>query len=143
MENYYTVHQLTKWFSISYETIYHHVLDGSLPVKRSGVKPNTVLHIAHSDLTKFLLTVDWLMCPMCQHDHPFERERQTFERLYIHRTNLAQQLNYSELYVRTWITVYDFPETAVRGGWYRRSTVLDWLELHKPVIYHRISGTLR
>lgn len=142
MEKHYRLYEIAHWFKLDYSTVYATFKSRNVRVIRSGVKSNNVLHVAHADVAELLLAVDWIMCPTCQTDHPFTEERQTFERLYIQRIDLAQQLNYSELYIRTWGNVYGFPSPVVRGGWYKRTTVLCWLQLHKPIIYHRINGTL-
>jgi hypothetical protein len=123
--------------------VYYHINQKRVPVTRSGVKPNQVITVAHQDLARFLLTVDWLMCTTLQKDHPFEHERNTFAARYIQRADLAKQLCVAEYSIVNWSCVHGFPKPAIRNGWYPRKPVLRWLRINRPKDYQRLNGTLR
>lgn len=142
MQEYYTVPELAQIVNIEYHAVYYHINQKRVPVIRLGVKPNQVIKIAHADLSRFLLTVDWLMCTTLQPDHPFIAERNTFAKRYIQRTDLAAQLGHAEYSITNWTCIKGFPKPAVRNGWYSRKAVLAWLKKNRSNDYQRLRGTL-
>ncbi len=142
MKDYYTVPEIAKLVNIEYHAVYYHINRNRVPVKRSGIPPNELIYIAHDDLARFLLTVDWLAGVTLQRDHPFERERVTFLARYIQRSDLAKQLGHAEYSLVNWSCLHGFPTPAVRNGWYNRKAVLDWLRVHRPKDFARINGRL-
>src|SRR5690349_16616524 len=101
----YTIPQLVKWFNLEYHMIYHYVTNGRVHVQRSCDDPKRCeLTVRHSTLSKFLLTVDWLTHPsVLKQDHPFGAEYRQFERLYIHRKQLAHDIGYGEMTTYNWV----------------------------------------
>jgi hypothetical protein len=142
MEKYYTVPELARIVHIEYHAVYYHINRKKVPVIRSGVKPNQVITIAHSDLAKFLLTVDWLMAVTLEPDHPFQAERQKFAQRYIQRFDLANQIGHDEHSIVNWSCLKAFPKPAIRNGWYSRKKVLSWLQVNRPDIFTYIKGKL-
>lgn len=138
----YTLSQVARFVNLPYHTVYAMVIAKRLCVSRSIEGSQVKLYVSHSDLKRFLLTVDWLLAPTVDPEHPFADIVTHLRARYIQRSAIAVQLGYSEGYVKTW-GIQKFPAPCVRGGWYKRSSVLRWLKRYRPHDYARINGIFK